>query len=206
MESVQKSLMGTPSCGATAGQSKSLEIELKQIESEIETNTKISELESKSESKTQKEADSSNTMIFNQEQEVNKLVEEVSVINDKTEYAEAQREVIMEQKDEEKLEREVVDIEVEAFKANQTALTEDSTLREMSSEAQSMSKAYSTAFSTFGKQKVGVTKSMSTRTQNIKKLQKELASTTVAADKDKMQKEITQLTTINDRDTAMLAD
>jgi mannitol-specific phosphotransferase system IIBC component len=51
MAEVQKSLLSTPACGATASQSKSLEAELKQIESEIETNTKISELESKSESK-----------------------------------------------------------------------------------------------------------------------------------------------------------
>jgi hypothetical protein len=63
-------------------------------------------------------------------------VEEVSVINDKTEYAEAQKEVIMEQKEEEKLEKEVVKIEVEAFRANQTALSEDATLREMSAEGQ----------------------------------------------------------------------
>lgn len=36
-----------------------------------------------------KEADAANTRIFDQEKIVNKLVEEVSVINDKTEYAEA---------------------------------------------------------------------------------------------------------------------
>jgi hypothetical protein len=104
MADVQKSLLSTPACGATSAQSKSLENELKQIESEVETNTKISELESKSESKTQREADAANTQIFNQEKLVNKLVEEVSVINDKTEYAEAQREVILEQKQEENLE------------------------------------------------------------------------------------------------------
>jgi len=34
-----------------------------------------------------KEADAVNTKIFNQEKIVNKLVEEVSIINDKTEYA-----------------------------------------------------------------------------------------------------------------------
>ena len=86
---MQKNLQSTPACGATAGQSKALEEELKQIESEVETNTKIAELESKSESKTQSEADAANTMIFNQEKLVNSLVEEVSIINDKTEYAEA---------------------------------------------------------------------------------------------------------------------
>lgn len=96
MGEVQKSLLTTPSCGATASQSKALENELEQIESEIETNTKIAELESKSESKMAKEADAANTKIFDQEQLVNKLVEEVSVINDKTEYAEAQKEVILE--------------------------------------------------------------------------------------------------------------
>jgi septal ring factor EnvC (AmiA/AmiB activator) len=126
----------TPSCGATAAQSKALENELKQIESEVETNTKISELESKSESKTQSEADAANTAIFDQEKEVNRLVEDVSVINDKTEYAEAQKEVIMEQKQEEKFEGDVVKIEVESYRANQTAISEESTLREMSSESQ----------------------------------------------------------------------
>lgn len=93
-------------------------------------------MESKSESKTQKEADAANSKIFDQEKIVNKLVEDVSVINDKTEYAEAQREVILEQKKEEGLEQDVVKIEVEAFKANQSALAEESTLREMSSYSQ----------------------------------------------------------------------
>jgi hypothetical protein len=74
-------------------------------------------------------------MIFNQEKEVNKLVEEVSVINDKTEYAEAQKEVILEQKEEEKFESEVVKYEVESFTANQTAIAEESTLREMTYES-----------------------------------------------------------------------
>jgi hypothetical protein len=64
MGEVQKSILSTPACGATAAQAKALENELKQIESEIETNTKISELESKSESKSMKEADAANTRIF----------------------------------------------------------------------------------------------------------------------------------------------
>ena len=98
MGEVQKSILSTPACGATASQAKALENELKQIQSEIETNTKISDLESKSESKLAKEADAANTRIFNQEKIVNKLVEEVSVINDKTEYAQAQKSVILEQK------------------------------------------------------------------------------------------------------------
>ena len=41
MGEVQKSILSTPSCGATASQAKALENELKQIKSEIETNTKI---------------------------------------------------------------------------------------------------------------------------------------------------------------------
>jgi hypothetical protein len=140
-------------------------------------------LESKSESKTQNEADAANTLIFNQEKEVNKLVEEVSIINDKTEYAEAQKEVIMEQKEEEKYEQEVVKVEVEAFRANQTALSEESTLREMASESQNQARAYSIALTNFGKIKVTVTKTMSGRTQSIKKLQKELSSTTIVEEK-----------------------
>jgi len=140
-------------------------------------------LESKSESKTQNEADAANTLIFNQEKEVNKLVEEVSIINDKTEYAEAQKEVIMEQKEEEKYEQEVVKVEVEAFRANQTALSEESTLREMASESQNQARAYSIALNNFGKIKVTVTKTMSGRTQSIKKLQKELSSTTIVEEK-----------------------
>jgi hypothetical protein len=47
---------------------------------------------------------------------------------------------------------------------------------------------------------------MSTRTQSISKMQKELSSTTVAADKVKLNKEITQLTTENARDTTLLAE
>jgi hypothetical protein len=69
-----------------------------------------------------------------------------------------------------------------------------------------LTRAYTAAVAAFGKQKVTVTKSMSYRTQSIKKIEKGLASATVAADKEKMQKEITQLTTENTRDTAMLAE
>lgn len=83
-----------------------------------------------------KEADAANTRIFDQEQKVNKLVEEVSVINDKTEYAMAQKEVILEQKQEEQLEKDTVKLEVESFKMNQTALAEVSTLKEMASFSQ----------------------------------------------------------------------
>jgi hypothetical protein len=97
-------------------------------------------------------------------------VEEVSIINDKTEYAEAQKEVIMEQKEEEKFENEVVKIEVEAFRANQTALSEESTLREMASESQMLARAYSAASATFGKQKVTVLKTISTKVQSIQKI------------------------------------
>lgn len=53
------------------------------------------------------------------------------MINDKTEYAGAQKEVIMEQKREEQLEKDVVKVEVEAFKANETALAEQTTMKEM---------------------------------------------------------------------------
>ena len=131
-------------------------------------------MESKSESKTQNEVDAANTLIFNQEKIVNELVEEVSVINDKTDYAEAQREVILEQKEEEKYEKDVVKVEVESFRANQTALSDESTLREMTAESQLLSRAYTAAITTFNKQKVIITKTMSTRTQNIQKLQKDL--------------------------------
>jgi retron-type reverse transcriptase len=133
-------------------------------------------------------------------------VEEVSIINDKTEYAEAQKEVIMEQKDEEKFEKDVVSIEVEAFRANQTSLSEESTLREMASESQLLARAYSASSTTFGKQKVTVTKTISARTQSIQKIQKELVSATTAADKEKLQKQITQFTTENERDNATLVE
>ena len=86
---VQKSLTTVPACGPGSSQGAQLENELKQIQSEINTNTKIAELESKSESKDMKEADAANTQIFNEEKIVNSMVEEVSLINDKTEYAEA---------------------------------------------------------------------------------------------------------------------
>jgi hypothetical protein len=112
----------------------------------------------------------------------------------------------LEQKEEEKYEKEVVKIEVEAFRANQTALAEDSTLREMTSESQLLARAYTAANTTFIKQKVATTKTMSTRTQSISKMQKELSSTTVAADKIKLNKEITQLTTENARDTTLLGE
>lgn len=206
MGEVQKSLLTTPSCGATATQSKALENELQQIESEIETNTKIAELESKSESKMAKEADAANTKIFDQEQLVNKLVEEVSVINDKTEYAEAQKEVILEQKQEEQLEKDTVKLEVESFKSNQTALSEESTLKEMASYSQQKARAYSTNFGGYKRKQTSVTKTMSTRTQDINKLTKDLASVTVQADKDKIQKQITQLTSFNEKDKEMLAE
>lgn len=176
MAEIQKSLLTTPACGATAAQSKTLENELKQVESEIETNTKIAELESKSESKSMKEADAANTQIFNQEKKVNQLVEEVSIINDKTEYAEAQKEVILEQKEEEKYEEETVKAEVEAFRANQTALAEEATLREMASYSQNSARSYQSNMQTYNKKKVSVQKTMSTRTQEIKQVTKDLAS------------------------------
>lgn len=200
MGEVQKSILNTPACGATAAQAKALEMELKQIESEIETNTKISELESKSESKLMKEADAANTKIFNQEKIVNKLVEEVSVINDKTEYAEAQRSVILEQKQEEQLEMDTVKLEVESFKMNQTALSEQSIYKEMAAYSQGRSLSYQTSYANFKRKEVAVNKTMSTRTQDINKLTKDLASITDAAQKEKIQKEITQLTSFNEKD------
>ena len=200
MTEVQKSILSTPSCGATATQAKSLENELKQIQSEIETNTKIADLESKSESKLSKEADAANTKIFNQEKIVNKLVEEVSVINDKTEYAQAQKSVILEQKQEEQLEKDVVKLEVESFKMNQTSISEQSTYKEMASYSQSRSIRYQTSYTQFKAKAVAVNKTMSTRTQEINKLGKDLAATTVPADKEKIQKQITQLTSFNEKD------
>lgn len=200
MTEVQKSILSTPSCGATATQAKSLENELKQIQSEIETNTKIADLESKSESKLAKEADAANTKIFNQEKIVNKLVEEVSVINDKTEYAQAQKSVILEQKQEEQLEKDVVKLEVESFKMNQTSISEQSTYKEMASYSQSRSIRYQTSYTQFKAKAVAVNKTMSTRTQEINKLGKDLAATTVPADKEKIQKQITQLTSFNEKD------
>jgi len=93
-----------------------------------------------------KEADAANTKIFNQEKIVNKLVEEVSVINDKTEYAQAQKSVILEQKQEEQLEKDVVKLEVESFKMNQTSISEQSTYKEMASYSQSRSIRYQTSY------------------------------------------------------------
>jgi hypothetical protein len=69
-----------------------------------------------------------------------------------------------------------------------------------------LARAYVAANATYSKKLVTITKTMSTRTQSISKLQKGLASTSVVAEKEKMQKEITQLTTENTRDTEMLAD
>jgi len=112
----------------------------------------------------------------------------------------------LEQKEEEKFEKEVVKIEVEAFRANQTALAESSTLMEMTSESQLLARSYTSANTTFIKQKVAITKTMSTRTQSISKLEKELASTTVVADKLKLQKELTGLKTENERDTSLIAE
>lgn len=151
-----------------------------------------------------KEADAANTRIFDQEKIVNKLVEEVSVINDKTEYAEAQRQVILEQKQEEQLEQDVVKLEVESFKANQTALAEESTYKEMASYSQQMSMAYQASHTNYMRKSTEVNKTMSIRTQDINKFEKELASTTKQEDKDRIQKEITKLNSFNEKDTQML--
>ena len=147
-----------------------------------------------------KEADAANTKIFNQEKIVTKLVEEVSVINDKTEYAEAQRSVILEQKQEEQLEMDTVKLEVESFKMNQTALSEQSIYKEMAAYSQGRSLSYQTSYANFKRKEVAVNKTMSTRTQDINKLTKDLASITDAAQKEKIQKEITQLTSFNEKD------
>jgi hypothetical protein len=100
----------------------------------------------------------------------------------------------------------VVKIEVESFRANQTALSEESTLREMASESQLLARTYSAEIATFEKQKVTVTKTMSTRTQDILKIQKEFNETIIVAEKEKLQKEITQFTTENERDNATLVE
>jgi len=130
----------------------------------------------------------------------------VSIINDKTEYAEAQKEVILEQKQEEKLEMDTVKLEVESFKMNQTALSEESTLKEMASYSQQLARSYSTNFGGYKRKQTSITKTMSTRTQDINKLTKDLASVTVQADKDKIQKQITQLTAFNEKDKSQLAE
>ncbi len=122
-------MVTTTSSGATASQQKLLETELKQIQSEIDTNTKIAELESKVESKDQNEADAAKTIIYNQEQRVNKLLGEVILISEQTQYIEGQRESIIEQKKEETLEKNVVIVEVDAFRANETKTSEESTYK-----------------------------------------------------------------------------
>jgi len=54
--------------------------------------------------------------------------------------------VILEQKQEEQLEKDVVKLEVESFKMNQTAISEQSTYKEMASYSQSRSMRYQTSY------------------------------------------------------------
>jgi len=109
----------------------------------------------------------------------------------------------LEQKEEEKYEEETVKAEVEAFRANQTALAEEATLREMASYSQNSARSYQSNMQTYNKKKVSVQKTMSTRTQEIKQVTKDLASAK-PEDKEKLQKRITQLNTENERDKTML--
>ena len=87
---------------------------------------------------------------------------------------------------------------------NQTAISEQSTYKEMASYSQSRSMRYQTSYTQFKAKAVAVNKTMSTRTQEINKLGKDLAATTVPADKEKIQKQITQLTSFNEKDKMML--
>lgn len=76
----------------------------------------------------------------------------------------------------------------------------------MASYSQQKARAYSTNFGGYKRKQTSVTKTMSTRTQDINKLTKDLASVTVQADKDKIQKQITQLSSFNEKDKEMLAE
>ena len=203
---IQKSIQNTPACGPTASQAVALENELKQVQSEITTNTKIAELESKSESKVMKEVDAANTMIFDQEKVVNKLVEEVSIINDKTEYAEAQKEVILEQQNEEKLENDVVNLEVEAFQANQSALAEEATLRELASYSQGLAMGYQQQLNEYNQKKSEINREHQLSNQTIMKVEKELSTATKPEDKERLMKNITTIRAEMARDLRNLAD
>jgi hypothetical protein len=98
----------------------------------------------------------------------------------------------------------VVKVEVDAFRANETAISEISTYREMESQNQILASNLSSTITTYGYANSTITKSMLNRTIVTDKLIKQLNFTTDIAEKEKLQKEITVINTDNERDAAAL--
>lgn len=64
--------------------------------------------------------------------------------------------------------------------------------------------AYQASHTNYMRKSTEVNKTMSIRTQDINKFEKELASTTKQEDKDRIQKEITKLNSFNEKDTQII--